>query len=134
MSAFATVQDLGSQWAHLTGDALTDVKQGLDEASLMIRSAFANAGRDIADADPEVLKLVCVRMVRNSFPQGAEVMAVPPGVESTQVGVGVFQRSFKFAGGASRRLWIGPDEMKLLGLKVRRAFALDALPEGWVAP
>ncbi|WP_435298534.1 hypothetical protein [Timonella sp. A28] len=134
MSAFATVQDLGSKWAHLTGVELDDVNQGLGEATLMIRQAFKNAGRDITSADPEILKLVCARMVRNAFPQDSSAVNIPAGVETTQVGVGPFQRSFKFSGGASRRLWIGPDEMKLLGLQAKKMFSLDMLPEGWTAP
>jgi hypothetical protein len=134
MSAFATVQDLGSKWAHLTGDDLADVEAALEDASVMIRQAFRNAGRDLEAADPDVLRVVCARMVRQAFPPGSDDLSFPLGAESTQIGVGPFQRTIKFAGGGSGRLWLGPDERRELGLRAHKAFSVDMLPEGWSLP
>lgn len=137
MSAFAMVEDLGSKWEHSTGEQLADLNQALDEAAVMITAALINAGKTVAGTDPAILKLVSVQMVRHAFPpETATIMGlpVPMGAESTQVGVGQFQQSLKFGGGGSGRLWLGPDQRKLLGLHVQKAFALDMLPAGWEAP
>lgn len=131
-TSYATIDDLGSAWQHLTADETSDVENALEEASILVRAIVRNRGGDITTADAADLRVVVARMVRRACPQDdGAAEGLPIGLESSQIGVGPFQRTFKFPSGGTGQVYLAKAEYELLGLNRARAFSLDLLPEGW---
>lgn len=100
----------------------------LAEASRYLRSrrVYPDIDHDIAedDLDPELVKDVVCAMVGRAAPMDD----TPPGAESTQVGVDIFQRSWKFGGGGASQIYLSEEDERKLGIG-GHAYSIDHLPE-----
>lgn len=130
---FAEITDLGTAFQNLTQEERIDAEIALEEASILVRTVLANRSVPLESVPPDVLKLVVIRLCRRVLADD-DYISTPIGVESTQIGVGPFQRSFKFAGGSSGQLYLGKTEYELLGLHRQQVFSIDLLPAGYRTP
>lgn len=128
---YATLADLKKHWSGLPADKEDDAVQKLHEASLDVRVQYPDVDRRLASGvlEPDVPRLVVCRMVKRALDVGdaEDMMHTPDGVESTQVSVGQFSRSFKFSN-PDGNLFLSGEDRKLLGSRRNKSKAWTIHP------
>ena len=129
---YATLDDLKAHWPGLPAGDEDEAVQKLHEASVEIRGNYPDVDTRLISGGlaPDIPRLVVCRMVKRAMdsPDVDEGMGTPSGVDSTQVSVGPFSRSFKFSN-PDGNLFLSAADKKLLGARRNRGKAWTIHPQ-----
>lgn len=116
---YATVQDVKDRWPDFPagGDATAETLLG--DASVMVRAECST----VADADPELLKLVVVDMVKSAMNTPVDFGGE---VSSLSMTAGPMSQQLSYRNPAGD-LYVTKKHKRLLGCGGQRAFEVDLL-------
>ena len=121
---FADITDLERHGRPTSTDEYERVETALADASQYLIDEMRAS---VARANPATLTAIVCAMVKRVLPDpDAALSGPPPGVESRQFGVGIFQESLKYTNPTGDMYLTKSERRRLRG--TRRAFMVDTLP------
>ncbi|MBN8883403.1 MAG: hypothetical protein J0H73_13945 [Salana multivorans] len=120
--AFATEQDLINRYGEIPAGQIGIVDTLLEDASQMLIDRYPAA---VARATERTLKRIVCRMVWEALDHSDGVDTPVPGADSMQMGVGIFQRTWKLQTAQGRLFVSKEDRLALKG--TQRAANIDLL-------
>ncbi len=117
---YATIEDIEKRWRKLTVAEVERAETLLGDASTLLEISFQLKRKDITEADPNALRMVCCAMVSRVLDSGTDTGLYSAKTESA----GVYSQTFTYAQ-TGNSLYISRKEKALLGLSGLRISTID---------